>query len=189
MADETKLPKATPDAIKFKTGWQPLGESFPGVSRVDKLCSYFEKVLGGSRQTRPAYITQLSGGQWNLASLDQHATLKFPTGHEYEKMPMYDWYEQPNGLEFGYFKEAAAPTPANAPAFAAARQAANEQAASDMAAWKEQDAKMQRLRDLRKLGATIGDDLRAERDRLHAELMDTCEMYRCSFEAGQTQKS
>jgi hypothetical protein len=180
-----ETPKA-PDAIKFRTGWEPKGEPFPGISRTDQLCGYFERILGGNPQDKPAWVRQLSGGNMNFVSLDKQATVNFPTGHKFEKFPMYTWYPQPNGLEYGYLKPEAQPTPENVQALHAARAAQSQQATSDMLAWREQATKIARLKELVALGPNVSDELKAEREQLHADLMANCEIYRSTQEiAGQ----
>lgn len=172
-------PQRKPDAILFPTGWTPQdGSPFPGISRTDKLCGYFERVLGGSTPNRPAYIKQMAGGPRHFVSLDSTDSLYHPTGHPLEKLPRYWHFPQPNGLEYLYFKETSPESPqVTAAAMAARNAAATENMLAMKASAKAADDKTKRFLELKALGDGLSDELRAERHKLFEELKATSEIF------------
>ena len=91
-----------PDAVKYPFGWDPGGT---GMNSADRRHNYLSATLGGNPCVRvmpPAFPV--------FVTLDPYDTINFPTGHDLQGFPRYDWAEQPNGCSHGFLKPEAQPT-------------------------------------------------------------------------------
>lgn len=95
--------KDTPDAILMPVGWTDPGRPWGG-GLIDHQCSAAEAILGGQHPHRTAWMTHVPGNRM-IVSLAPNETECYPTGHQLEKHPRFDWEPQENGLSYGYLKE------------------------------------------------------------------------------------